>query len=361
MRQVRAAVAASKGADWSVETLELDDRELGAGELLVRMVAAGLCHTDEHFRTGDFRAAYPFVGGHEGAGVVEAIGPGTAGFAVGDHVVLCFRPSCGHCQDCASGRAAFCEAPEAAALPARFRRDGEAVGGQSQLGTFSEYAVVPAVSAVPIPKDIDFGVAALLGCSIPTGYGAAVHSGDIHPGDAVIVVGMGGVGVNAVQGAKIAGAGTIVAVDTSTDKRDFALSMGAAELVGSVAEAHAYLAERGLVASTAILSVAVPSALTELALALPKGGTLVITAMGSPERFRFDMPVIPIVGNQIRIQGTVLGGCNLRDDIPRIINLYKAGRFQLDELISHRYSLEEIGEGYQQMHHGNVMRAVIDY
>lgn len=364
--QVRAAVLEAAGDDWTVADLALRADNLGPGDVLVRMLAAGLCHSDEHIRSGDLPSRFPLVGGHEGAAVVEAVGPGAGDLKPGDHVVLCFRPACGNCRFCARGQSELCDKVSmilSGEAPPRFFRNGEPLVSQSLLGTFATHSVVPAISCVPIPKDVSPEVAALLGCAVPTGYGAAVHAGKVASGDAVIVVGMGGVGTNAVQGARCAGAALVVAVDNSPSKLKLATDFGADAAFASLKEADSYIRQQrgGIGADVAIMTVGVTSLLAEAVGVLDRGGRLVLAALGHPDRFRLDLPVNPLAMNEITIQGTVLGSCNLREDIPRILSLYKQGRFKLDELISHRYTLDQIRDGYEELARGEVTRAVIVY
>lgn len=363
--QIKAAVVDEAGGQWDVREIELQ-QDIRPGEILVQMSAAGLCHTDEHVRQGELPARYPLVGGHEGAGIAVAVGEGVFGIEPGDHLVFTFRPSCGLCRFCVDGKAHLCE--EIAKIQAgdeapRFQEAGAALNAQSLIGTFAEHSIVPATSCVVVPKDIPLEVAALLGCAIPTGYGAAVHAGQIRPGDHVIVVGMGGVGTNALQGAKVAGAASIVAVDLSEQKLDLASSFGADAAFHSIEEASSFIQQHtdGRRATVVIITVPVTKLVNDAIAELDKGGRLVLAALGDPDRFRLDIPVNRLVINDITVRGTVMGSASLRRDIPTILNLYRQGKFKLDELITHRYTLDQIREGYARLNHGDVIRAVIDY
>jgi S-(hydroxymethyl)glutathione dehydrogenase/alcohol dehydrogenase len=261
--RTKAAVLWEVGTPWSVEEVELADP--GAGQVLVRLAATGLCHSDDHAVTGDAPAGLPTVGGHEGAGVVEALGPGVDRAAVGDHALLAFNFPCGHCRYCADGRSALCYVArrrlEGKAYRSPFSRDGRPIAAMGGLGTFSQYTVVPQESLVPIDKDVSFDIAALLGCAVTTGWGAAVHLAGVRPGEHVVVIGCGGVGMNSLQGARTAGADIVVAVDPNAYKREQAATFGATHAVADIPEAKALLEEltHGHLADVAILSVGVGS------------------------------------------------------------------------------------------------------
>ena len=364
--KVKAAVVKEVGADWDVREIELREDDLRPGEVLVRMGAAGLCHTDEHIRQGELPARFPFVGGHEGAGVAVAVGEGVLGIEPGDHLVFTFRPSCGLCRYCVDGKANLCTEIgkiQAGDADPRFHENGAALNAQSLVGTFAEHSIVPATSCIVIDKDVPMDVAALLGCAVPTGYGAAIHAGRVKAGDHVIVIGMGGVGTNALQGARVAGAATVVAVDLSTAKLAQAAQFGADTGFTSISEASTFIQEvtAGRKATVAILTVPVSALLTQALMELDQGGRLVLAALGDPARFRLDHAVNHLVMNDITVRGTVMGSASLRRDIPDILNLYRQGKFKLNELISHRFSLDRIGEGYKELNSGDVIRAVVEY
>src|SRR5271156_6128162 len=240
--KTRAAVLRDVGKDWEIIELDLDPPK--EGEVLIRFAAAGLCHSDDHLRTGDIPVRYPIVGGHEGAGVVEKVGEGVTRLAVGDHIVASFLPVCGKCRFCARGQTNLCDL-------GRFLYDNSLTDGTYRyhegttdfgqmclLGTFSQYAVLSEASVVKIEDDLPLDVVVLVGCGVPTGYGTAVKAGEVHPGDTTIIYGVGGVGINAVQGASHAGARYVIAVDPVEFKRTTALSLGATHAVASAEEAH---------------------------------------------------------------------------------------------------------------------------
>jgi NDMA-dependent alcohol dehydrogenase len=242
--RTRAAIIRETPGKFEVVDLDLDDPR--QGELRVKLAASGLCHSDQHLQSGELVADhYPIVGGHEGAGVVEAVGPNTPGWQAGDHVVFSFLPSCGRCRWCAEGRTNLCNLGAYAKLGARFddldsfrcRLDGQPVGQLCGLGTFAEHTTVSVLSAVKVEKDLPLDKIALLGCGVGTGWGSAVYAAEVKPGDVVIVMGIGGLGINVVQGAAHAGATTVIAVDPVAFKRETAEQRGATHSFASIAEA----------------------------------------------------------------------------------------------------------------------------
>lgn len=365
VNKTRAAVVFSPGEPWKVVELDLDAPK--DGEVKVQIKAAGLCHSDEYMRSGELKPRYPLVGGHEGAGVVIEVGPRVSGLEVGDHVVFSFRPTCGRCRFCVTGKSNLCDESRRlfeGCLPDgtfRFHQDGEDIGGNSMLGTFSQYAVVPEFSCIKIPKELPLDVMALLGCAVPTGWGAAVHTADVRPGDVSVVLGAGGVGINAVQGARFAGACEVLVLEPSAAKRELAHDFGATRTFGSEAELSQAVAEitEGVGVDQVIVAAGVPG-LAEVGFGLlRKGGALVLAALGDPEKLRLDIPVALIARADMRILGSALGSCNVVVEIPRLLELYKRGDLQLDGLVSKRYSLDEISQGYDDLATGNNLRGVI--
>ncbi|GAA1948255.1 NDMA-dependent alcohol dehydrogenase [Nocardioides panacihumi] len=361
----RAAILWGVGEKWSVDEVELADP--GPGQVRVKIHATGLCHSDDHAVTGDMPTPLPLVGGHEGAGVVEAVGPGVSRVAVGDHVVLVFQPPCGHCRNCARGRSQLCMNASlqdyGASKP--FRARGQEVAATGDLGTFADATVVSERCVIPIDKDVPFAAASLLGCAVTTGWGAAVYLAEIEPGDNVVVIGSGGVGVNSVQGAKNAGANMIVAVDTVELKRQKALEFGATHAVASVEEAQALLAEhtQGRMADAAILSVGVgdSSKLGGIIDLTGPAGTTVITSVSPFASTTVDMNLAMFTLTQKTLRGNVYGGVQVHRDIPRLIDLYRQGKLKLDELITQTYTLDQINDGYADMHAGKNLRGVIEF
>ena len=365
--KTKAAILWQTGEPWSVEEIELDPpRER---EVLVRIEAAGLCHSDDHVRVGDGIALLPTIGGHEGAGVIEEVGPGIDNLAVGDHVVFSFLPACGRCHWCAIGRQNLCDYGEflmkGEMISGGYRAHarGKDVGTLSMLGTFSERTVVHESSIIKIDSDIPLDRACLLGCGVPTGWGSSVYIGRVKPGETVVVVGIGGIGSNALQGARIAGAKNIVAVDPVEFKRDQAKIFGATHTAASMEEAAGLVAvlTRGVMADVAVCTIGIVEGemiqpLTDL---ISKGGRAVLTGMARNSQTDAKLGLQLFSLFEKTLYGTVYGGCNPRSDIPRLASLYKAGKLQLDELITRTYSLDQVNEGYADMLAGKNIRGVI--
>ncbi|WP_280214802.1 NDMA-dependent alcohol dehydrogenase [Nocardia cyriacigeorgica] len=367
--KTKAAVLWGQHQKWQVEEIELDPPK--TGEVLVKLAASGLCHSDEHLVTGDLPFPYPLVGGHEGAGVVEAVGPGVTDVAEGDHVVMTFLPACGRCSYCARGLGNLCDAGAAVMLGPqldntyRFHARGEDIGQMCLLGTFSEYTVVPAASVVKIDDGIPLDKAALVGCGVTTGFGSAVRSGDVRAGDAVVVVGAGGIGTNAIQGARIAGARIILAIDPVEFKRTKAVEFGATHTAASMDEAWNTISEltRGQLADVCVLTtdVAEGSYITPALSLVGKRGRVVVTAIGHPEDTSITTSLIELTLYEKQLRGSLFGSSNGQHDVPRLLELYTSGLLKLDELITTEYTLDEINQGYEDMRSGKNIRGLIRY
>jgi alcohol dehydrogenase (nicotinoprotein) len=361
----RAAVCRVPGQPWEITELELDDPK--ANEVRIKFYAAGLCHSDDHIQKGDAPMRLPVVGGHEGAGIVESVGPAVTRVKVGDHVTCSFIPACGKCRYCATGRQQLCDAGLNAAVGCfldgtfRFHQGGEDFGGLCVLGTFSQYAVVHEYSVIKIPEEIPFEVAALVACGVPTGWGSAVRAGGVRAGQTVVIYGTGGVGMNAVQGAALAGAKNVIVVDPVEFKRDMATSVfGATHAFASAKEAHDFVVETtwGELADHAIITVGIlhDEVIANAIRVVGKTGQVTITAVGNG--WINENPGI-LIGYQRRVQGSIYGGCSPLVDVPLLISLYQAGKLKLNELVTRRYKLDEINEGYQDMLDGKNIRGVI--
>lgn len=366
--RTHAAMVWEPGQDWKIEEIELDDPR--RGEVLVRLAATGLCHSDEHVRTGDLPAgAYPMIGGHEGAGVVERIGPGVASVVPGDHVVMSFIPACGRCAWCSTGHQNLCE--YGAGTMAGLQQDGTARhrAGSSDarlmcgIGAFSPFTVVHEASVIKINDDIPLATAALVSCGVATGWGSAAHASPIEPGDTVVVIGVGGVGINAVQGAVHAGAGQVVAVDPVAFKRAKAVQFGATHAVASVAEARPLVDEIswGRMAKTVIITVGVPTkdSISEGLSLVGKLGTVVLTAMPPWSIPEITMSMLDLVIYEKRVQGALFGSGNPRFDIPNLLALWQKGQLRLDGLVTNTYKLDEVNEAYQDMYDGRNLRGML--
>lgn len=368
----RGAVLREVPGRFEVVELELDDPR--PGELRVRMVASGLCHSDDHHATGDLKVGrLPFAGGHEGAGVVDAVGPGTTGFAEGDHVVFTFLPVCGRCRWCAHGMQNLCDLGASLATGARWEDptsfrlslDGEPVAQMAGISTFCEYTTVSTSSAVKVPSDIPLEVACLTGCGVGTGWGAAVNSAEVRPGDVVIVMGVGGIGMNAVQGAAHAGAAVVIAVDPVEFKRTAALTFGATHAVADIREA-AELARSMTNGQGADSCIVCPGVITgkhvgQGVRAVRKAGTCVAVGVGDVRTGDGDIPLAELVLFQKRLQGSLFGASAPTADIPAQLELYRRGILKLDELVTRRYTLDEVAQGFDDMHAGLNIRGVVVY
>jgi S-(hydroxymethyl)glutathione dehydrogenase/alcohol dehydrogenase len=367
--KTKAAVLWGLGQKWEVEEIELDPP--GPGEVLVKLTASGLCHSDEHLVTGDLPFPLPVVGGHEGAGTIVELGAGVEDLEVDDSVVLTFLPSCGRCSYCARGMTNLCDLGAAVMMGPqldggyRFHARGEDIGQMCLLGTFSEYTVVPVASIVKVDQGTSLDKAALIGCGVTTGYGSAVRSAEVRAGDAVVVLGAGGIGMNAIQGARIAGARYIVAVDPVEYKRQRAVEFGATHVAESADAAWEVVSglTRGQLADACIVTTDVAEgAHTGPALALVgKRGRVVITAIGHPEEATITASLLEMTLYEKTIKGALYGSSNAQHDIPRLLELYNNGQLKLDELITREYRLEEINQGYDDMRAGLNIRGLIRY
>ena len=366
----KAAVLWEAPGEWDIVEIDVDEPK--AHEVLVKFVAAGLCHSDDHVAKGDVPVGhYPYCGGHEGAGVVVAVGPGVRDLEVGDHVVAAFIPGCGRCRWCASGQQNLCDNGAFMMLGTqldgtfRLHAKGQDIGQSSLVSTFSEYSVLPEWGAIKIDKDIPLETAALVGCGVPTGWGSAVHAAEVEPGHTVIVMGVGGIGVNAVQGARHAGATRIIAVDPVEFKRENALRFGATDAAPDMQTAAdlARSLTNGQGADSAIVTVGVVTGhdVGEAFAAIRKAGTVVLTSVGNYQEANIPVSLMETAMFQKRIQGALFGMMSPSRDIPYFLDLYRSGHLKLDELITRRYRLEEINQGYADLHAGVNLRGVIHY
>ena len=366
--KTRTAIVRNAPSKWEVVEVDLDGPR--QDELLVRMVASGLCHSDDHLTTGDLPiSTYAMAGGHEGSAIVEEVGPDTPGWKPGDRIVMSFLPSCGRCRWCATGMQNLCD--EGAQILSGTRQDGsfrmslegEPVAQMSGLATFSEHSTISVQSAVRCPDDVPLEVACLTGCGVGTGWGSAVNSAEVRPGDVVIVMGVGGVGINAVQGASHAGASVIVAVDPVELKRSTALELGATHAVATMEEAveTVHPLTNGQGADSCIVCVGVTDGehVAQGLDAVRKGGTCVVTGIGKMMEGSIPLSPTMLTLFQKRIQGSVFGASNPTRDIPLMLELYRQGRLRLDELVTRTYTLDEVNEGYADMHAGRNIRGVI--
>ncbi len=382
-----AAVLHGVGQDWEVTTVDLDPPR--TGEVLVKMAVAGVCHSDDHFATGDsvpddnlvaaMTAAgmpapewFPLLGGHEGAGIVEAVGPGVTALAPGDHVATSFLPACGRCRWCVTGSSYLCDVGSAlfskkmiSDNTVRRRLRGEPLLAMLQLGTFAEYVVASERSLNKVDDGIPLAAASLVSCGVATGFGSGSVSAGTKPGDTVVVIGTGGVGMNAVQGARAAGAKYVVAVDPVEFKREVAPSFGATHTVTDAGAALRSVKEitRGVMADAVVLTPGVVDVgLIPLALMLTrKGGTCVLTGMAPLSDMNVPLILADMVNSSKTLKGSLYGEMNPRADIPMLLSMYEVGALKLDELITRRYRLTEINDAIKHLRDGRNIRGVIDF
>lgn len=357
---------------WSVEEIEIGDPV--AGEVQIRMETAGMCHSDHHIVTGATpMPSFPVMGGHEGAGVITKLGTGVpSDLQVGDHVILSFIPACGRCPACVSGNMALCDLGAGLLLGQaisdgtyRIQARGENVIPMCLLGTFSPYMTVHHTSVVKIDPSIPFEVACLVGCGVPTGFGSSTHVANVMPGETVVIAGIGGVGMSALQGAVLSGASKVVAIDPNLWKREQAQKFGATHTYASMAEAIMPLmdATEGRMAEKVILTMGEMHGdyIEEGLILTAKAGTLVVTSMGRMDAGEVKMNSFLLSMLQKTVKGCIFGGGNARQDAPRLLSLYKSGQLNLDDMVTRTYSLEEINQGYQDMLDGKNIRGIIKY
>lgn len=371
--KIRAAVLEAMGAKRPYaqsKPLQISELELappGPGEVLVRLGAAGLCHSDLSVINGDRPRPTPMVLGHEAAGTVEEVGAGVDDLAKGDRVVMVFVPSCGHCLPCAEGRPALCE-PGAAANTAgallsgerRLSRGGAPVHHHLGVSAFAEYATVSRRSLVKVPSDLPLDEAALFGCAVLTGVGAVVNTARVPPASSVAVIGLGGVGLAALLGAVASGARQVVAIDLSAEKLGLARQLGATDTVegGSADAVEQVRAATGGGVEYAFEMAGSVKAM-ELAYKITRRGGTTVTAGLPPPNASFAVPQVNLVGEERTIKGSYIGTCVPTRDLPRFIALYRRGRLPVDRLMSGRLRLDEINEGFDRLDRGEAVRQVV--
>src|SRR6201991_2140694 len=356
---------------WSIEEIEIGDPV--RDEVKIQMEASGMCHSDHHLVTGGIpMGGFPVLGGHEGAGIVTEVGPGVEGLEPGDHVVLSFIPSCGACPSCQAGMRNLCDigalllsGTSVSDGTHRVHASGQPVFPMTLLGTFSPYMVVHKTSVVKIDKSIPFEVACLVGCGVTTGYGSAVRTADIRAGDDVAVIGVGGVGMSALQGAVNAGARHVFVIEPVEWKRDAALKFGATHVYPDINTALMGIAEvtAGFMAHKVIVTVGELKGedIDNYLMITAKGGTCVATAIGSLLDTQVTLNLAMLTLMQKNLQGTIFGGGNPHYDIPQLLSMYQAGKLNLDDMVTRQYKLEQINDGYQDMLQGRNIRGVIRY
>lgn len=383
----KAAVLRGVGIDWEVTEVDLDPPH--AGEVLVKMSYAGVCHSDDHFYTGDsvpgadlveLMAAsgvpvpdfFPMLGGHEGSGVIEEVGEGVTNLKPGDHVAISFLPACGSCRWCTTGHTYICDI--GAGLHSKnmttdgtCRRhvDGEDLMAMMQVGTFADYVVASERSLVKVHDWIPLEAASLVSCGVTTGFGSGSVAAGTDAGDTVVVVGVGGIGMNAVQGAKVAGAKHIVAVDPNEFKRQIAPTFGATHTATDAGAALELVKEItwGVMADRVVLTPGVvPTDLIMIAMMLlRKGGTCVLTGMAKLTDMNVPLVLADLVSSCKTLKGVLYGQMNPREAMPRLLSMYEAGTIKLDELVTQKYKLDDINEAMRDLRDGRNIRGVIAF
>jgi NDMA-dependent alcohol dehydrogenase len=368
--KTNAAILWDVGKPWSVEEIDLDPP--GPGEVLVRLAASGLCHSDEHLVTGDLPFPLPIIGGHEGAGVVEEVGADVSWLAPGDHVVFGFIPACGRCPSCSTGHQNLCDLGGAmigtgmqADGTSRHHAQGQDLHTMCVLGTFAYHTVVNEASCIKIDDHIPLDKACLLGCGVVTGWGSSVYAAEVGPGDVVAVVGIGGIGANAVQGARLAGARQIWAVDPVEFKRNKAKELGATHTAASLEEALPAITEAswGRMANKVIMTMGLGTGdLLAAALAITaKRGRVVVTNLHAATEVSVSASMLDLTLSEKQVVGSLFGSANPRADIPRLLELWSQGQLDLDGLVTQTYPLEAVNDGYADMRDGKNIRGVLVY
>ncbi len=353
--------------------LELEDVEVmspRAGEVLVHMAAAGVCHSDLHVMTGHLYAPLPAILGHEGSGIVEDVGSGVTSLRPGDHVIPLWRLSCGDCEYCTGGRPALCPSGTQIRMTGRLP-DGTTrfTLGDTELkhfagvSSFAEYSVIPEKALLKIPTDLPLDRAALFGCAVATGVGAVLNAAQVRPGTSVAVFGAGGIGLNVIQGAALAGAEKIIAVDLLENKLEYARQFGATHTLNAssgdpVEQVRALTGGRGV--DYAFEAIGVPKVMRQAYDTLAKRGMAVVIGV-TPMTTEVSVPVMSLVFEERVLTGSVYGSSRPRVDIPRLIGLYRAGKLKLDELLTRTYPFAQINQAYEALERGEVARSVVTF
>ena len=356
--QVRAVVARGKGAPVSLETIVVPDP--GPGEALVKVEACGVCHTDLHYREGGINDDFPFLLGHEAAGVVESVGEGVTDVAPGDFVILNWRAVCGNCRACRRGRPQYCFNTHNAEQKMTLL-DGTELSPALGIGAFAEKTLVAAGQCTKVDRAASAAAAGLLGCGVMAGIGAAINTGNVGRGDTVAVIGCGGVGDAAIAGSRLAGAARIIAVDIDDRKLEKARSLGATHTVNSK-ESDAVEAIReltgGFGADVVIDAVGRPETYRQAFYARDLAGTVVLVGVPTPE-MKLELPLLDVFGRGGSLKSSWYGDCLPSRDFPMLIDLYLQGRLDLDAFVTETIALEDVEKAFERMHGGDVLRSVV--
>ncbi|MBE3014660.1 S-(hydroxymethyl)mycothiol dehydrogenase [Microbispora sp. NEAU-D428] len=356
--EVRGVVARGKGQPVTLETVVVPDP--GPGEALVAVQACGVCHTDLHYREGGINDDFPFLLGHEAAGVVEAVGEGVTDVAPGDFVILNWRAVCGACRACLRGRPQYCFATHNATQKMTLA-DGTPLSPALGIGAFADKTLVAAGQCTKVDPGASPVAVGLLGCGVMAGLGAAINTGGVTRGDSVAVIGCGGVGDAAVAGAHLAGARTIIAVDVDDRKLDWARRFGATHTVNS-RETDAVEAIReltgGFGADVVIEAVGRPETYKQAFYARDLAGTVVLVGVPTPE-MQLELPLLDVFGRGGALKSSWYGDCLPSRDFPMLVSLYRQGRLDLDAFVTETIALEDVEAAFEKMHHGEVLRSVV--
>ena len=362
---MKAAVLNHQPGALDIEDVRIDDP--GPGEVLLRTMAAGLCHSDLHFMEGIFPAKLPTVLGHESAGIVEAVGDGVSYVQPGDHVICCLSIFCGQCRQCLSGFPNRCTNPAATSrpkgAPSRLSRaDGSPVGQFARLGGFAEMMLIHQNGLVKITDEMPLDKAALIGCGVTTGMGAVFRTARVEPGSRVCVIGAGGIGLSAIQAARIAGAGMVIVVDVSETKLNLARHLGGTHTIDASTTDDVVGAVRDLSGGGVDFSfeaIGRKETAEQAFEMLDVGGTATIIGMVPGDR-RLEIRGMDLLSEK-RLQGSMMGSNQFRTDMPRMVAMYLDGRLDLDSMVSRTMTLEEVNEGYAMMKRGEIARSVISF
>lgn len=356
---VQGVIARSKGAD--VEVVDIVVPDPGPGEAVVAVHTCGVCHTDLHYREGGINDEFPFLLGHEAAGVVESVGEGVTEVEPGDVVVLNWRAVCGECRACAKGRPWYCFATHNAEQKMTIAETGEELTPALGIGAFADKTLVAAGQCTKVDPDADAAAVGLLGCGVMAGFGAAVNTGGVTRGDSIAVIGCGGVGDAAIAGAQVAGATTIIAVDTDPRKLEIATGCGATHTVDASRE---HVVERvreltgGFGADVVVEAVGRPETYEQAFYARDLAGTLVLVGVPTPDQ-EVTLPMIEIFGRGGALKSSWYGDCLPSRDFPMLVDLYRQGRLDLDAFVTERIGLGDIEAAFDKMHRGDVLRSVV--
>jgi S-(hydroxymethyl)glutathione dehydrogenase / alcohol dehydrogenase len=361
---MRAAVLYE--ANTPLQVVDVEQQGPQRGEARVRVMATGICHSDWHIINGDWTLPLPMVLGHEAAGIVEEVGAGVTAVQAGDHIIFSFRPHCGRCLYCSIGRSILCDGHQSVRWAmldgsCRLSRDRKDIFQMARIGTFSESVVCPAEMLIPIRKEMPWPQAALMGCCVPTGVGAVTRCAQVEAGASVLVIGCGGVGLNVIQGARLAGAGKIIACDLLDNKLAFAREFGATHTLNAsrdkvVDQVRALTGGRG--ADYAFDAIGGEATTLQILDAVRPGGTAVIVGMAA---MSVRAPITPyaMALHEKTLKGTMYGSVRPNLDFPKLVDLYLEGRLKIDQLVSRTYKLDEINDGFAALRSGQVARGVV--